>query len=104
MNTVDYLQALLALIFVLGLLALLPHALRRLGLSSNIVQAPDSPDLLQILASKPLDVKHRFVLLGVGQRRYAVLLTTGVPLLLEQWQEEPQKMVQTTDRAGDAGI
>lgn len=72
MGAPDYLRFLIALAFVLALMALLAYVLRRLNLGG--VANPLANRRLNVLETRPLDHRHKLVLVKCDDREHLLLL------------------------------
>ncbi|MCR9220686.1 MAG: flagellar biosynthetic protein FliO [Alphaproteobacteria bacterium] len=69
-----YLQFLLALIFVLGLIGLCGLALRRLGPGMQAMRRPGAGRRLEVIEVLPLDARRRLVMVRRDDRAHLLLL------------------------------
>ena len=83
-NFTDYIRFFLALVFVLGLIAALTIAGRRLGFGFQGQQPRGAPRRLAISESLLIDGKHRLVLVRCDGTEHLILLGAGPDLLIEQ--------------------
>jgi len=80
----EYFRFLLALGFVLVLIAGLAALVRRSGFGGRLAIAPSGGERrLALVEVRPLDAKHKLVLLRRDDREHLVLLGTGGDLLIE---------------------
>lgn len=85
MDLGEYFRFFLALAFVLVLIAGLAALLRRSGFGERLAATPSSagPRRLGLVEVRPLDAKHKLVLLRRDDREHLVLLGTDGDLLIE---------------------
>lgn len=83
MNPESYLQFVLALVFVLGLIGLAARAARRFGLAPA-VRGDRSPRRLAVLESIALDAKRRLVLLRRDGVEHLVILGPSSDVVVER--------------------
>lgn len=79
----DYMRFVLALAFVLALIAALNWAVRRYGMGSRIAINRGNTRRLQIVEILPVDGRRRAVLLRRDDTEHLVLLGSGSDLLIE---------------------
>jgi len=84
-----YLRFLLALLFVLAIIAGLTWLARRFGLGGQLVPNAGKTPRLSIVEVKALDPRRKLVLLRRDAREYLVLLGVGQDVLLEAGIEAP---------------
>lgn len=77
-----YLRFVLALLLVLGLIAILAWALRRFGFGGAL--RTDSRRRIQILETTPLGPRHRLVLIRRDQTEHLLLLGPQGDVVVEQ--------------------
>jgi len=82
METSQLLQAVLSLLFVLGLLACLAWLARRGGLVARVTPAAAAQKTLQIVEILSLDMKHKVIRLQDGATHYLILIGGETPVLL----------------------
>jgi len=82
-NLTDYLQFVMALAFVLGLIALLAFAAKRFGLSP-MVTAKSKHRRLSLAEILPIDSKHKLVLIRRDDEEHLVMLGQASDLLIEK--------------------
>lgn len=82
MGFVDFLYALLALVFVLGLVGAMAVTARRFGFGYR-TPGRGGRRRLSIVEAMPVDAKRRLVLLRRDATEHLVLLGTGSELLIE---------------------
>ncbi len=78
-----YFKFVLALVFVLGLIAALAWAARRFGLAGQLTPNAGKGRRLAVVEVMALDARHKLVLLRRDQAEHLVLLGAGQDLLLE---------------------
>lgn len=78
-----YFRFVLALLFVLGLIALLAVLARRLGLGYRVPGRPGQRRRLSLVEVMPLDSKHRLVLIRRDQVEHLLLLGQGADTVVE---------------------
>jgi flagellar protein FliO/FliZ len=84
MDLGEYFRFLLALGFVLVLIAGLAALVRRSGFGNRLALTPSGGERrLALVEVRPLDAKHKLVLLRRDDREHLVLLGTGGDLLIE---------------------
>jgi flagellar protein FliO/FliZ len=83
-NFTDYIRFFLALVFVLGLIAALTIAGRRLGFGFQGQQPRGVSRRLAISESLLIDGKHRLVLIRRDGTEHLILLGAGPDLLVER--------------------
>ena len=90
MTVEDYVRALLALLFVLGLLVGLYLVLKRLqlrGFLGNLGPAGEPGGRLELLSSLGLGGRRQIIIVGRGHVRYVILCSPTRDLLLETYQK-----------------
>lgn len=93
MDLETYFKFVLALVFVLGLIAALAWTARRFGLGGKLV-ANTGRRRLAVSEVMPLDARRKLVLLRRDGTEHLVLLGPGPDLLLESGIEPPQEAPQ----------
>jgi flagellar protein FliO/FliZ len=78
-----YLRFLLALVFVLGLIAALAWAVRRFGLGSGFAPMKGRSTRLAVLESLMVDPKRRLVLIRRDDREHLLLLSATGETVVE---------------------
>ena len=78
-----YLNFVLALAFVLGLIGAAAWLARRFGLAGRLAHRAGPARRLAVVEVMPLDTRRKLVLLRRDGTEYLVLLGTGQDLLLE---------------------
>jgi len=96
MDLGEYFRFFLALAFVLVLIAGLAALLRRSGFGERLAATPSSAGQrrLSLVEVRPLDAKHKLVLLRRDDREHLVLLGAASDLLIES--DIPAPPAQTT--------
>lgn len=86
MTMVDYLRFLAALIFVLGLIGLLYWLVRRYAAHSlgSFGMSGSGGGRLQVVESRPIDPRHRLVLVRRDSVEHLLLLGTEGDLVVER--------------------
>lgn len=93
MDMASYLRFLLALVFVLGLIALLVWAVRRFGPAGIALKASGRNRRLAIVEVTPIDARRRLVLVRRDGVEHLLLLGAGNDLLIESGLSAPDKPV-----------
>ena len=83
MENTDYLTAVVALAFVVGLIALLGWAVRRFGLIPGASAVIRGGRRIKIVEVTPIDVRRKLVLIRRDQAEHLVLLGTQRDLVIE---------------------
>ncbi len=83
MENTDYLTAVVALAFVVGLIALLGWAVRRFGLIPGASAVIRGGRRIKILEVTPIDVRRKLVLIRRDQAEHLVLLGAQRDLVIE---------------------
>lgn len=83
MSWADYMQALLALIFVLGLLGILIVALRRLGFGSPTPTLGNRNKRVRVIEVTTLDARRKLVLVRHDEREHLLLLGANGETVVE---------------------
>ena len=83
MDSTDYLTAVIALLFVLSLVALLAWVVRRLGLIPGAAAIRRSGRRLEIIEITPLDVRRKLVLVRRDDVEHLILLGLQQDLVVE---------------------
>ncbi|MEO3429458.1 flagellar biosynthetic protein FliO [Pelagibius sp. CAU 1746] len=85
MDLGEYFRFFLALAFVLVLIAGLAALLRRSGFGERLAATPSSagPRRLSLVEVRPLDAKHKLILVRRDDREHLVLLGATSDLLIE---------------------
>jgi flagellar protein FliO/FliZ len=78
-----YLRFLLALVFVLGLIAALAWAARRFGFGSNLVAMKGRNSRLAVIESLMLDAKRRLVLIRRDDREHLLIIGPASETVVE---------------------
>lgn len=78
----DYLRFVIALAFVLGLIGLLAWAARRSGIVARPTVAGGT-QRLAVLEVRPVDAKHRLVLIRRDDTEHLIMLGANSDLLIE---------------------
>lgn len=105
MGFVDFLYALLALVFVLGLVGAMAVTARRFGFGYR-TPGRGGRRRLSIVEAMPVDAKRRLVLLRRDATEHLVLLGTGSELLIESGIAAPPEnfaaaLEETAARGGE---
>jgi len=79
----DYMRFVIALAFVLALIALLNWAVRRYGIGGRMTATRGKSRRLQILEVAAIDARHRVVLLRRDETEHLVLLGSASDLVIE---------------------
>lgn len=103
MDLGEYFRFFLALAFVLVLIAGLAALLRRSGFGERLAATPSSAGVrrLSLIEVRPLDAKHKLVLLRRDDREHLVLLGATSDLLIESDIAAPP--AQPAQAAGTVG-
>lgn len=103
MDLGEYFRFFLALAFVLVLIAGLAALLRRSGFGERLAATPSSAGVrrLSLIEVRPLDAKHKLVLLRRDDREHLVLLGATSDLLIESDIAAPP--AQPAPASGTAG-
>lgn len=85
----QYLQALLALLFVIGLITLISVVMRKFSLDSLLVKKDGEVKKknLAIVEILPLDTKRRLVLVKNGNKKHLLLLGINGDVVVESYDE-----------------
>ena len=83
MTAGTYFQFVLALAFVIALIAVLAWAVRRFGLFAHVVPARGSKRRIAIVESAPLDAKRRLVLIRRDDKEHLLLLGAASDAVVE---------------------
>jgi flagellar protein FliO/FliZ len=78
-----YLRFVLALVFVLALIALCAWAARRFGLLGKLAPPVGKSRRLSVVEVAPLDARHKLVLFRRDDTEHLVLMGPGANLLVE---------------------
>ncbi len=97
-DTEHYVQAMLALLFVLALLAGLSFLLKRSGYI-NPTALKRSSATMRVLDSITLDAKHRVLRLTDGKDEFSVILGGQSPVVLSQHPYKASKPAVVKDMA-----
>ncbi len=104
MTIEDYVRALLALFFVLGLLVGLYLVLKRLqlrGFLGNLGPAGEPGGRLELLSSLGLGGRRQIIVVGRGRVRYVILCSPTRDLLLETYQKTESAAASTASVEGE---
>lgn len=93
MDMASYLRFLLALVFVLGLIALLVWVVRRFGPAGIALKASGRNRRLAIVEVAPVDARRRLVLVRRDGVEHLLLLGAGNDLLIESGLAAPNKPI-----------
>lgn len=104
MDLGEYFRFFLALAFVLVLIAGLAALLRRSGFGERLAATPSSAGQrrLSLVEVRPLDAKHKLVLLRRDDREHLVLLGAASDLLIESDIPAPPAQSAAADAQTDA--
>jgi flagellar protein FliO/FliZ len=83
MTAGTYLQFVLALAFVLALIAVLAWAVKRFGLFAHVVPVRGGKKRITVVESAPLDAKRRLVLIRRDDREHLLLLGANGDAVVE---------------------
>ena len=83
MESSDYLTAIVALAFVVGLIALLGWAVRRFGLIPGASAVRRSGRRIKIVEVTPIDVRRKLILIRRDHAEHLVLLGAQRDLVIE---------------------
>ena len=84
----QYVQAVLALGFVLGLIGLLSYILRKFSAESFLVKkGTDTKKSLNIVEILPLDSKRRMVIIQRDNKKHLLLLGMGNDVVVESFDD-----------------
>lgn len=108
----DYLRFVIALAFVLALIAILSWAVRRYGIGGRVAVSRGKNRRLKIVEILAIDSRRRVVLLRRDETEHLVLLGSGSDLVIEndiktrteQQAEYGDNSDITVDRTADVGI
>lgn len=105
MDLGEYFRFFLALAFVLVLIAGLAALLRRSGFGERLAATPSSAGQrrLSLVEVRPLDAKHKLVLLRRDDREHLVLLGAASDLLIESDIPAPPAQAAAAGAQTDAG-
>jgi len=78
-----YVRALLALVFVAGLIFLFAGIAKKTGLDKRLAGNKGGTRRLEVMETLYLDPKHRMVLVRCGTREHLLLVGTAGDLLIE---------------------
>ncbi len=95
MNYQDYLKFLFAFIFVLSLMGGLGYILKRFGLGQGNVMTGHNKRL-KIIEIKPIDSKHKAVLLQRDDTQHLVLFGTNGDTVIETNIKPPKEVPHET--------
>mgnify|MGYP006289061411 FL=1 len=79
-----YAQAVLALIFVIGLILLVAWAVRRFGIGGRFAPPPGSRRRLQIVEVAPVDARNKLVMVRRDEIEHLLLVGAGDPVVVER--------------------
>ncbi len=91
MDMGSYLRFLVALAFVLGLIALLAWLVRRFGPAGNALKATGRDRRVAIVEVTPIDARRRLVLVRRDGVEHLLLLGAGNDLVVESGFAAPSK-------------
>ncbi len=77
-------QAVLALIFVVGLILVIAWAVRRFGIGGRFAPPPGSRRRLEIVEVAPVDARHKLVMVRRDQIEHLLLVGAGDPVVVER--------------------
>ena len=96
-----YLQFLLALAFVLGLIAALTWVARRFGLTSSMIPKNSRGSRLAVVEAHMIDAKRRLVLIRRDDREHLLLLGPTGEIVVESGIPAPSAASATMSVAKD---
>lgn len=99
MGTTTYIQAVLALVLVVGIILGLAWLLRRYGLGDGAHNPLGRKKRLSTIESTTIDARHRLVLVRRDQTEHLLLIGHGDSLVVERGIQAP-----VTGSTGDAHI
>lgn len=94
MSAGTYLQFVVALAFVIALIAVLAWAVRRFGLLAHMGQPRGGKRRLGVIKSAALDAKRRIVLVRRDDREHLLLLGAGTDAVIETGIAAPPEPMQ----------
>lgn len=83
-TSATYAQAVLALIFVIGLILVAAWVVRRFGIGGRFAPPPGNRRRLNIVEVAPLDARHKLVMVRRDDIEHLLLIGTGDPLVVER--------------------
>lgn len=101
MGTTTYIQAVLALILVVGIILGLAWLLRRYGLGDGAQNALGRKKRLSTIESTTIDARHRLVLVRRDQTEHLLLIGHGDSLVVESSIQTPAISTIGGDQVSD---
>lgn len=102
MANTDYLTAVVALAFVVGLIALIGWAVRRFGLIPGASAVIRGGRRIKIIEVTPIDVRRKLVLIRRDQAEHLVLLGNQRDLVIETGIDAATSAAGAPSRPGSA--
>ena len=78
-----YIKALVALVFVVGLIGLVSYILRRFVVDKEFIKLASKDKRLSIIEMKPLDAKRRLVIVKKDNKEHLLLIGGGNDVVVE---------------------
>jgi flagellar protein FliO/FliZ len=100
----DYMRFVIALAFVLALIAILSWAVRRYGVAGRATARRGKSRRLQIVEILAIDSRRRVVLLRRDETEHLVLLGSGNDLVIESGLETPARRQAGIEDDADEGF
>lgn len=102
MEVSEILRFVAALIFIIGLIGLCAFVARRMGFAAGGVATPGSQRRLSIVEVKPVDAKHRLMLVRRDGKEHLILVGGEQALLIETGLDAPAPMALADKASGAA--
>lgn len=102
MEVSEVLRFVAALIFIIGLIGLCAFVARRMGFAAGGIVTPGSQKRLAIVEVKPVDAKHRLMLIRRDGKEHLILLGGDQSLLIETGIDAPAPVALADTASGAA--
>ncbi|MDO8839712.1 MAG: flagellar biosynthetic protein FliO [Parvibaculum sp.] len=103
MDVSEVLRFAAALVFIIGLIGLCAFVARRLGFAAGGIATTGSQRRLAIVEVKPVDAKHRLLLIRRDGKEHLILLGGEHSLLIEGGIDAPAPVMLADTGSGPAG-
>jgi flagellar protein FliO/FliZ len=100
MEISEILRFVAALVFIIGLIGLCAFVARRMGFAAGGVATPAGQRRLAVVEVKPVDAKHRLMLIRRDGKEHLILLGGEQPLLIETGIDAPAPVALVDTASG----
>lgn len=104
MEVFEILRFVAALVFIIGLIGLCAFVARRMGFAAGGIATPSGQRRLSIVEVKPVDAKHRLMLVRRDGKEHLILVGGEQALLIETGLDAPAPVALAEAASGTAAM